>query len=50
MTLGEIGSGLAADDRVIGSPQDGIATGDEVHVANSPVPGGPPEPVAKDQR
>jgi RND family efflux transporter MFP subunit len=32
----EIGSGLAADDRVIESPQDGIATGDEVRLATSP--------------
>ena len=29
----EIGSGLAADDRVIQSPPDGIADGDAVHVA-----------------
>jgi RND family efflux transporter MFP subunit len=43
----EIGSGLAADDRVIESPQDGIATGDEVRVANSPLRGGGPETVAK---
>src|SRR5262249_8513821 len=32
----EIGSGLAAEDRVIESPQDGIATGDEVRLATSP--------------
>ena len=31
----EIGSGLTAEDRVIESPQDGIATGDEVRVASS---------------
>ena len=31
----EIGSGLTAEDRVIESPQDGIATGDEVRIANS---------------
>jgi hypothetical protein len=42
----EIGSGLAADDRIIESPQDGIATGDEVRVANSPQRGAP-EAVAK---
>jgi len=29
----EIGSGLAADDRVIAAPPDGIADGDQVHVA-----------------
>jgi RND family efflux transporter MFP subunit len=29
----EIASGLAADDRVIESPPDGLATGDAVHVA-----------------
>jgi RND family efflux transporter MFP subunit len=43
----EIGSGLTADDRVIESPQDGVATGDEVRVANSPQRGGGPETVAK---
>ncbi len=32
----EVGSGLTAEDRVIESPQDGIATGDEVRIANSP--------------
>ena len=41
----EIGSGLTAEDRVIESPQDGISTGDEVHVANT----APPAAVAKDQ-
>jgi RND family efflux transporter MFP subunit len=42
----EIGSGLAAEDRVIESPQDGIASGDEVHVAGSNREG-PPAAVAK---
>jgi RND family efflux transporter MFP subunit len=42
----EIGSGLAAEDRIIESPQDGIATGDEVHVAGSNREGAP-EAVAK---
>jgi RND family efflux transporter MFP subunit len=42
----EIGSGLTAEDRVIESPQDGIATGDEVRIANSPQRGGP-EAMAK---
>lgn len=31
----EIGSGLKPNDRVIESPEDGIATGDEVRVANA---------------
>jgi RND family efflux transporter MFP subunit len=30
----EIGSGLAADDRVIAAPPDGIADGDQVRIAN----------------
>jgi membrane fusion protein (multidrug efflux system) len=46
----EIGSGLAADDRVIESPLDGITSGDEVHIANTPATGSAPETVAKDQR
>ena len=32
----EIGSGITAEDLVIESPQDGISTGDEVRLANSP--------------
>jgi RND family efflux transporter MFP subunit len=44
----EIGSGITADDRVIESPQDGMANGDEVHIANSPARG-TPEAVAKQQ-
>jgi RND family efflux transporter MFP subunit len=43
----EIGSGLAAEDRVIESPQDGVATGDEVRIAGAPQRGGVPEAVAK---
>jgi RND family efflux transporter MFP subunit len=42
----EIGSGLTAEDRVIESPQDGIATGDEVRVAGPPQRGAA-EAVAK---
>jgi RND family efflux transporter MFP subunit len=34
----EIGSGLSADDRVIDSPPDGIASGDRVRVAGNPGP------------
>jgi RND family efflux transporter MFP subunit len=47
----EIGSGLAADDHIIESPQDGIATGDEVQVAHtgSAQPNAPAT-LAKDQR
>jgi RND family efflux transporter MFP subunit len=43
----EIGSGLTAEDRVIESPQDGIATGDEVRVAGPAQRGGGPETMAK---
>jgi RND family efflux transporter MFP subunit len=42
----EIGSGLAADDRVIESPPDGIASGDQVHVAGAPGAPGEPETAA----
>ena len=45
----EIGSGLAAEDRIIESPQDGIATGDEVRIANAAGPRGTPATLAKDQ-
>jgi RND family efflux transporter MFP subunit len=34
----EIGTGLAADDRVVTSPPDGIAAGDQVRVAGTAVP------------
>jgi RND family efflux transporter MFP subunit len=34
----EIGSGLSADDRVIDSPPDGIASGDRVRVVSGPGP------------
>jgi RND family efflux transporter MFP subunit len=44
----EIGSGITAEDRVIEAPQDGIATGDEVRVANAGQ-GGSAARVAKDQ-
>jgi len=46
----EIGSGITAEDRVIESPQDGIATGDEVRIANAAGQGGAPATVARDQR
>ena len=40
----EIGSGLNADDRVIESPPDGMASGDQVRIAGAA--GAPNEPVA----
>ena len=39
----EIASGVAADDRVVINPPDGIATGDQVRVAGAP--GAPGEPA-----
>ncbi len=32
----EIGSGIAADDRIVQSPPDGIADGDAVRIAEAP--------------
>jgi RND family efflux transporter MFP subunit len=32
----ELGSGIAADDRVVANPPDGIATGDKVRIAGAP--------------
>jgi RND family efflux transporter MFP subunit len=40
----EIGSGLSADDRVVQSPPDGIASGDRVRIAGAATPLG--EPIA----
>jgi RND family efflux transporter MFP subunit len=40
----EIGSGLSADDRVIESPPDGLASGDQVRIAGTV--GSPNEPLA----
>jgi hypothetical protein len=34
--LVELGSGIAADDKIVESPPDGIADGDVVHVAEAP--------------
>jgi RND family efflux transporter MFP subunit len=42
----EIGSGLAADDRVIASPPDGIASGDLVRLAGGSGAPGTPETTA----
>jgi RND family efflux transporter MFP subunit len=43
----EIASGLEAEDRVIESPPDGLAAGDQVHVAGSPERVGTPTAAAK---
>ena len=39
----EIGSGIAADDRVVINPPDGIASGDKVRIAGAPGKPGEPE-------
>jgi RND family efflux transporter MFP subunit len=39
----EIASGIAADDRVVVNPPDGIATGDKVRIAGAPGTPGEPE-------
>jgi RND family efflux transporter MFP subunit len=39
----EIGSGIAAEDRVVVNPPDGIATGDKVRIAGAPGKPGEPE-------
>lgn len=43
----ELGSGIAAGDRVIDSPPDGVADGDLVHIAEKPQPGAPAEAAKK---
>jgi RND family efflux transporter MFP subunit len=43
----EIGSGLAADDRVIITPPDGIADGDKVRVTGAGAKGLPPRMISK---
>jgi len=43
----EIASGIAADDRVVTNPPDGIATGDKVRIAGAPDPGEPETAEAK---
>ena len=42
----EVGSGLTAEDRIITSPPDGIATGDAVKIAGAPGSGGAREAEA----
>ena len=41
----ELNSGIEADDRVIQSPPDGIANGDEVHIAQAAAPDVAPSPA-----
>jgi len=43
----EIASGIAADDRVVTNPPDGIATGDKVRIAGVPEAGEPETAAAK---
>ena len=44
----EVGSGLTAEDRVVESPPDGIASGDQVRIAGAPgTPGQPETALAK---
>ena len=43
----EIGSGLNADDRVVESPPDGIASGDQVRIAGAAGSSNEPEAAAK---
>jgi RND family efflux transporter MFP subunit len=42
----EIGAGLAASDRVVASPPDGIADGDAVRIAGKPAPNAPGSAVS----
>ena len=42
-TLVEVVEGLKASDRIINSPSDSLATGDQVRVASGPAPSGPDE-------
>ena len=46
----EIGSGLTAEDRIIESPPDGIASGDLVRVAGTPGAPGEPQSAAAAER
>ena len=48
--LVEIASGLAANDRVIQNPPDGVASGDIVHVIDAPAATGAAAPRAADTR
>jgi multidrug efflux pump subunit AcrA (membrane-fusion protein) len=46
----EIGSGLTAEDRIVESPPDGVADGDQVRIAGKPGSGNAAEAGAKRQR
>ena len=46
----EIGSGLSAEDRIVESPPDGIADGDQVRIAGKPGSGNAAEAATKRQR
>src|SRR5262245_8165268 len=46
----EIGSGLTAEDRIVESPPDGIAEGDQVRIAGQPGAGNAAENAPKRQR
>ncbi|WP_407175938.1 efflux RND transporter periplasmic adaptor subunit [Bradyrhizobium sp. STM 3562] len=45
----EIGSGLSTEDRVIVAPPDGVAEGDQVHIAGGAAPIGKPAKVSERQ-
>jgi RND family efflux transporter MFP subunit len=46
----EIGSGLTAQDRIVESPPDGVADGDQVRIAGKPGAGNAAEAATKRQR
>jgi len=41
----ETATGLSSQDRIVASPPDGIATGDQVRVVGGPAPGSSPTAV-----
>ena len=45
----ELASGIAAEDRIIIAPPDGIADGDQVHVVSTVKPPGRPATVSAKQ-
>ncbi|WP_024508708.1 efflux RND transporter periplasmic adaptor subunit [Bradyrhizobium sp. ARR65] len=45
----EIGSGLSTEDRVIVAPPDGVAEGDQVHIAGAAAPNAKPAKVSERQ-
>ena len=46
----EIGSGIAADDRVVINPPDGIASGDKVRIAGAPARRANPKPRKRSEQ